>query len=87
MFKNCVTVRDLKLAIEYLPDDMPVVVTSDYGDRNHTEQVHSNLDFGTLGQFGLRVYSSGYSTSGYAVREASEEGEASEENQIFIIRT
>lgn len=60
-----ITVGKLKELLADYEDDLPVAFSSDYGDRGHTEQalaIRGNLDM-------KLVERSGYSESGWAVRE------------------
>lgn len=67
----------LEVAAEVHGDDTQVLIASDYGDIGHTQQVStitSDLD-GDL----VTLEESGYSQSGWAVRQEEEEEESEED--------
>lgn len=71
---NTLTVGQVRRLLADFGDDVPFVVTSDYGDRCHTEQIHYVKDeaFGTTRQLSLEVSKTGYSASGLQVSEPDE---------------
>jgi len=84
------TVRNLRQALEGLPDDAPVLFVCDYGDYHHTQQA---LPVGEL----LEVYTSdlgetAYSNSGICLLEDREpQDEPAEEEEdagpVLILRS
>lgn len=87
---NTITVGELRDALVDLADewgeDTPIAFSSDYGDHGHTQQLHR-----LRGEADLRpIEESGYSISGFAVREAHEDDEETDAPvdipQILILR-
>lgn len=66
--RSC-TKADLIAALDELDDDDMVVFASDYGDRTHTQQIHT-LE-GEVTQ--VRYRESAYSGSGFAVKDEHDE--------------
>jgi hypothetical protein len=82
MLKNTLTIYDLISTLEELRDeygeDTPVVVSSDYGDYTHTEQLLEISEISTT-----NPKNSGYSRSGFAFNdEELEEGK----KLVIVIR-
>jgi hypothetical protein len=60
-----ITVGELRSLLDGQDDDMPVIVTADYGDRGRTQMalpLRGEVDTVTIQE-------SAYSTSGYAIEE------------------
>lgn len=75
---GAMTVKQLRKALEDYPDDAPVVVSCDYGDRGNTQQV---LAFDAVDGISRgEVCESGYSTSGYALGDEEDDADELEED-------
>ena len=76
-FCGCMTVADLRSSLVDLPDGAIVMLAADYGDRSHTTQLLPVEATRPLSL--MAITESGYSGSGYRLRDRDESEEAAAE--------
>jgi hypothetical protein len=83
LLTNTMTVAQIRAAIKGLPEDTPVVLASDYGDRNHTTQLLSLKDVSKV--YSTDLKETGYSETGVALKTEDEQDETRTDEAVRVV--